>query len=124
MAQAIRRRPARCAAERLGHTGKARTALIQYASLVPGDAAAALQALHIGALSLKMDDPEGALPWLQRALASRPDDVEALTLIADAQLRTGDLVGARASTLRVLMLEPGNARAQALTRRLQRTARR
>jgi tetratricopeptide (TPR) repeat protein len=106
-------------AERLGHTEKARAALIQYMSLVPDDSAAAQQATRIGALSLKLDDPEGALPWLQRALTSRPDDSETLSLIADAQYRTGDIVGARASTSRVLMLQPDNRRAQALNRRLR-----
>jgi tetratricopeptide (TPR) repeat protein len=109
-------------AERLGHTDRARTALIQYASLVTDDATAAQQALRIGSLSMKLNDATGALPWLQRALASRPDDIETLTLIADAQLRTGDIVGARASTLRVLMLEPDNRQAKALSARLRKTA--
>jgi tetratricopeptide (TPR) repeat protein len=106
-------------AARLGHPDKARSALIQYLALVPDDHAAAEQAVRIGSLSLQLNDPDGALPWLQRALSQRPDDVETLGLIADAQYRAGDLVGARASVSRVLMLQPGNRSAQTLHRRLE-----
>ncbi len=106
-------------AERLGHAEKARSALIQYASLVPDDEAAQ-QAVRIGALSLTLDDAQGALPWLQRALASTPDDVETLALLADAQFRTGDLAGARASIVRVLTLDPSNRDAKALKTKIDR----
>jgi tetratricopeptide (TPR) repeat protein len=107
-------------AERLGHLDTAREALVQYASLVTDDADAAEQALHIGLLAARAGDPGGALPWLQRALESRPEDVPLLCAIADAQIRTGDAVGARASTLRALALDPANAVARDLGRQVRR----
>jgi tetratricopeptide (TPR) repeat protein len=105
-------------AGQLGHADVARTALTSYASLVQPDADAAAHAARIGALSLTLNDPSGALPWLQRAVATTPDDVSALAELADAQFRVGDMPNARTTLERGLALAPADKPLLALKRRL------
>ncbi|MGE3956080.1 MAG: tetratricopeptide repeat protein [Vicinamibacterales bacterium] len=107
-------------AERLGHTATARTALVDYVALTQPDEAAADHAARIGQLSLALDDADGAVPWLQRALAARSDDVALLASLADALMRTGDLPQARAAVTRAQMLAPADRRISALDRKLQK----
>lgn len=107
-------------AEQLGHAELARSALMDYVSLVQPDSEAAVHAARIGALSLKLNDAAGAMPWLQRALAARPDDVSTLASMAEAQLQTGDTANARTTLARGLALEPGNKQLVALDRRLKK----
>ena len=76
--------------------------------------------MRIGELSLQLSDPAGAIPWLQRSLRSRPDDVQALTLLADAQLRVGAISDARATVQRAIVLDPGNSRLLNVSARLRR----
>lgn len=108
------------AAERLGHAGAARSALIDYAALVPAVAEGAAYAARVGSLSLAANDAAGALPWLERAASTTPDDVEVLALLADARLRTGDPDGARTTLTHALALNPGHERLRALNRRASR----
>ncbi|HUR35163.1 MAG TPA: tetratricopeptide repeat protein [Vicinamibacterales bacterium] len=127
--QAIERYPVDAAAflqlgqvaEQLGHLDVARAALMDYVALVPLSGDDAGLASRIGALSLKLSDAKGALPWLTRALAAGPDDVTTLLLMADAQLRLGDAASARATRSRIAAIEPANAGLAALDRRIRRT---
>jgi tetratricopeptide (TPR) repeat protein len=105
-------------AERLGHAQVARTALIDYAALVQTDDEAAAHAARIGALSLTLDDPVTALPWLQRALLERPDDIGVLTSLADAQIRLGHTDKAREVVTKGLELDAANRTLIGLRRRI------
>jgi tetratricopeptide (TPR) repeat protein len=106
-------------ADQLRHTTVARAALIDYVALAPPDADGSADAARIGALSMKLNDPDGALPWLQRALAARPGDVNTLLSMAEALLLTGNPAGALATLDKAIALEPGNQRAAALAKRIR-----
>src|ERR1051326_2194784 len=73
----------------------ARRALIQYGLLVVNDADFVNRASHIASLSLRVNDPAGAVHWLEQASAAAPDDMHLVALLADAQLRAGDRAAAR-----------------------------
>jgi tetratricopeptide (TPR) repeat protein len=105
-------------AGRLGHAQAERRALVNYAALVPNDDESALHASRIGALSLTLNEPVTALPWLQRALSAQPDDADTLGLLADAELRLGRSDDARKSLARALALDPANRKLRDLRRRL------
>jgi predicted Zn-dependent protease len=106
-------------AEKHNHFEEARDALVSYHGLVGDDAGFAARALKIGQLSLRINEEMIALPWLQRAAAATPNDVRVLAALADAQDRTGDKDGARASLARGLEIDPANADLHALSRRLR-----
>ena len=93
-------------AERRGHLGDARAALIHYGALVSGDHELARRAQRLGALALRMNDPQAALIWLERAAETLSDDPALLAALADAQLRSGDPATARTTALRGLAKEP------------------
>ncbi|MQA29911.1 MAG: tetratricopeptide repeat protein [Luteitalea sp.] len=107
------------AAERRNHVDAARTALIQYSALVPGDRDSADRALRIGLLSLRADDAPTAVVWLTRAGSRLPDDTRVYAALADAQLRLGNTSAARAAVDRGLELSPGHAHLAALASKLR-----
>jgi len=107
-------------ADELGHAAVARTAFMQYLSLAPTDPNAASFAARIGALSLKLNEAAAALPWLQRALAAKPDDLPLLTAMAEAQLLAGDAPSARLTLTHALALQPANRELQRLDRRIKK----
>jgi tetratricopeptide (TPR) repeat protein len=125
--QAMRRFPVDLAAfpayadvaERLGHSESARTALVEYAALVPNDPDRASHSLRIARLSLRLNQPPVAVAWLQRAALAKPADVGILVQLADAQLRTGDRDGARATIAAGLAKQPDNASLLALDHRIR-----
>ncbi len=105
-------------AERVGHAQVARNALVDYAALVQDDTDSAAHAARIGALSLTLNEPVAALPWLQRAVVLQPDEAGTLGLLADAQLRLGRSDDARASLAKALALDPASGSLRALRTRL------
>jgi tetratricopeptide (TPR) repeat protein len=107
-------------ADGLGHTAVARSAFMQYLALVPTDPDAAAFAARIGALSLTLNEASAALPWLQRALVAKPDDLPVLTSMVEAQLLAGDTANARLTLTRALALQPGNRDLQRLERRIRK----
>jgi Flp pilus assembly protein TadD len=107
-------------AEQLGHITVARSTLIEYVSLRPASRDAAADAARIGTLSLALHDAAGALPWLQRALAEKPQDIVVLGAMADAQLQTGDAGAARLTLNRAIAIDPSNTQVLAVDRRLKR----
>ena len=107
-------------ADELGQAAVARTAFMQYLSLAPTDPDAASFAARIGALSLKLNEAAAALPWLQRALAAKPDDLPVLTAMAEAQLLAGDASSARRTLTHALALQPANLELQRLDRRIKK----
>ncbi len=59
-------------AERQDHLAAARTALIDYGTLVGIDGAFVARATRIGELSLRLDEPAAATVWFQRASDAAP----------------------------------------------------
>jgi Tfp pilus assembly protein PilF len=104
-------------AERMNDPDTARHALIKYVAIVPDGAEFAAHAAHIGALSLRVNDVATAVEWLQRAIVAAPNDVRALTSLADAQVRSGDLDAARITIARGLEKDPANPQLFALAKR-------
>ena len=67
-----------------------------------------------------MNEAAAALPWLQRALTAKPDDLPVLTSMAEAQLLAGDATSARATLTHALALQPANRELQRLERRIRK----
>jgi tetratricopeptide (TPR) repeat protein len=68
-------------------------------------------------LSLKLNDPQTAVAWLERALRMAPEDLRLLTQLADVQLRAGDRPAAETTIARGLKKDPSNSALLALSRR-------
>jgi Flp pilus assembly protein TadD len=92
---------------------------VAYASLIQRDADVPL-AVRIGSLALQLNDPSGALPWLQRAAGARGDDIAVLRMLGEAQLRTGAVADARATVSRARALDPVDTGLQTLDRQVRR----
>jgi tetratricopeptide (TPR) repeat protein len=105
------------AAERQNHLDAARQALMDYTSLAGEDTDFVARARRIAVISLKLDDVETAADWLQRASAANPTDLELLAALADAQIRAGEMDGARATIQKGLEREPSSATFAALAKR-------
>lgn len=97
------------AAENQNHLDAARNALILYGSIVSDDREFPTRAMRIAALSLRLNDPDTAVDWLDRAASASPNDLKLLVLLADAELRAGDSEAAQATIARGLEREPRNA---------------
>lgn len=109
-------------AEKQNHLESARSALIQYGSLIPAaqnDAEFVSRATRIATLSLRLNDPATAVDWLTQLASASPNDVRLLASLADAQVRRGDAAAAQATIARGLGKDPRNAQLLALARRLR-----
>ena len=95
-------------AEKQNHLDAARNALILYGSVVGEDREFTSRATRIAALSLRLNDPDTAVDWLDQASSASPNDVKLLALLADAHLKAGDAEAAHAVVLRGLEKEPSN----------------
>jgi tetratricopeptide (TPR) repeat protein len=102
------------AAEKQNHLDAARTALILYGSVVADDRDFPSRASRIAALSLRLNDPDTAVEWLDQAASASPNDMKLLALLADAQLKAGDTEAAHASIERGLAKDPPNATLRSL----------
>ncbi|MBI4485314.1 MAG: tetratricopeptide repeat protein [Acidobacteria bacterium] len=105
------------AAERQNHLEEARQALISYGALVADDPELVARATRIATLSLRLDDVNAAVDWLQRAASVSPNDVKLLASLADAQLKADDREAARATIASALEKDPKNLALAALARR-------
>jgi tetratricopeptide (TPR) repeat protein len=125
--QAIRRFPVdpsaflayAIAAERQGHFDPARQALIEHVALMPADDPAT-RAEAIARLSLRVDDVDSAVTWLQRAREASPRSVRVLAALADAQLKAGHSSDARATIEAGLEEDPVHAGLLSMKQRLTR----
>jgi tetratricopeptide (TPR) repeat protein len=106
------------AAETLGHIEIARQALIDYLDIVGDSADVPSVAGRIGALSLRLDDVDGAVEWLQRAAAGTHADAKLFASLAGAQILAGDRAGARLSLQKGLEKDPGSPALAAVQRKL------
>jgi len=104
-------------AENRGHLDASRQALIDYAALVADNENAVQHATRIASLSIKLNDPQTAVAWLERALRIVPEDLRLLTQLAEAQMRDGNRAGAEATIARALKKDPSNPALLALSRR-------
>lgn len=110
------------AAERLGHRGTAKDALVSYRALLPeSDEAAERQApsLRIATLAMKSGDYLAAARWYRRAAEASPGSTRILQSLVDASLRAGDASIARPAIARALERRPGDPAIVALSRKLQ-----
>jgi Flp pilus assembly protein TadD len=107
------------AAERQNHFDAARAALIEYESLVPGEADFAGRAASIGRLSLRLNDPASAVAWFRRASAASPADPRLVAALAEAQLLNGDSAAAAATIAAGLEKDPANTALLALAHRVR-----
>jgi tetratricopeptide (TPR) repeat protein len=101
-------------AEKQNHLDGAREALILYGSIVSDDRDFAGRAARIAALSLRLNDPDTAVDWLDRAASASPGDLRLLALLADAELRAGDSEAANATIARGLQKDPTNVALRSL----------
>jgi tetratricopeptide (TPR) repeat protein len=87
------------AAERLGHVPAARDALMNL-DVLDGDHAAAdvrvERARRIGEMSMRINEPRVAVPYLGRVVDAVPDDLTSASMLIEARWRTGDVTGAKA----------------------------
>jgi Flp pilus assembly protein TadD len=107
-------------AERMNDPDTARHAIMKYVALARDDQEFAAHAAHIGALSLRVNDVAAGVDWLQKAAAAAPNDARMLAALADAQSRSGDVDGARATVARGLEKDPTNAQLIALSKKRPR----
>jgi tetratricopeptide (TPR) repeat protein len=96
-------------AEKQNHLDAARGALILYGSVVSDDRDFTGRAARIAALSLRLNDPDTAVDWLDRAASASPNDMKLVALLAEAELRAGDSEAANATIARGLQKDPTNA---------------
>jgi len=104
-------------ARRLGHLAEARNALIGYEALSSEDDRAA-RAVLIADLSIRLNDPEAAVRWFQRAVDMTDADPALLGRLADAQSRAGQHDAARATLSRAIEKDPGNGYLRGLALRI------
>ena len=102
------------AAEKQNHLDAARNALVLYGSVVADDRDFPSRASRIAALSLRLNDPDTAVEWLDQASSASPNDTKLLALLADAQLKAGDAEAAHASIERGLAKDPANTTLRSL----------
>jgi tetratricopeptide (TPR) repeat protein len=108
------------AAERQSDLGTARQALIVYRALlkdIDQESERAALAARIGTLSVALDEPTVAIAWLDRALATTPNDIQLLTSLAEAQLKADDRTAAQATIARAREKDPTNPTLLALAKR-------
>ena len=78
-------------AEQRGNLNAGRQALIDYAGLVADNADAVRHAARIATLSVRLNDPQTAVAWLERALRISPENADLSKQLADAQMRVAGL---------------------------------
>jgi tetratricopeptide (TPR) repeat protein len=110
------------AAERAMHPEVARQALLDFRAIEgeePDGRRRAAMAQRIGDLTLRINDPAGAVAWYQRAVEAGPPDAGLFVRLADALWKCGNADGARAAIAEALEEDPVNAAAKALLKRMR-----
>jgi tetratricopeptide (TPR) repeat protein len=106
------------AAEFSGHYATARDALMRYTTL-SGDGLPSLdRALHLGELSLRLNEPHAAAEWFGKAAAQPSAGPSAHLQHAEALIKAGDEDAAFAAVEQGLGKDPRNAALLTLRRRL------
>jgi tetratricopeptide (TPR) repeat protein len=110
------------AAERLGHTGAARDALVSYRALLPGSDQTVdrlAPPARIADLAMKSGDPATAARWYRHAADASPANARTLRQLVTAALQAGDPSVARPAVERALQLRPSDPGLLALKKRLE-----
>ncbi|MGE5812908.1 MAG: tetratricopeptide repeat protein [Acidobacteriota bacterium] len=110
------------AAERLGHTDRAKDALVSYRALLPDsdDTAERLASpVRIASLAMKSGDAVTAARWYRRAADASPNNTGLLQRLVDAAIKSGDPAFARASVQRALERRPDDPALLALSRQVR-----
>jgi tetratricopeptide (TPR) repeat protein len=105
------------AASRNKHPAVAREALLKYATL-SGSRTEARVWVQLGDLSVQ-SNPDEAIGWYRRALSVTGADTPIDARLADAQIRAGDMTGARSTIERALERDPTDAAVLAVARKLK-----
>jgi tetratricopeptide (TPR) repeat protein len=105
-------------AQSLGHFEDARQALIRYSVLVDEDSDEAAHAADIGDLSLDLNDAATAIKWYEKSEMLAPADATLLVRLAEAQFKTGRTHDSEVTLARAVAMDPTNAAAIALGRKL------
>jgi tetratricopeptide (TPR) repeat protein len=108
------------ASQRLGHADTARAALVRYLALTEDEGEIGRVAPQIAELSLRLGDAVQAAAWYRRTVEIQGETPANLVRLADAQIRAGDLVGARDTLAKGLEKDPHNPVLQVLARRVPR----
>jgi tetratricopeptide (TPR) repeat protein len=106
-------------AERGGHSATARDALIRYTAISGDGIAPPERAMHLGDLSIRLNEPTAAVEWYTKAAESPSATPAVFARLAESQFRTGNPTGALASVERGLVREPRSPVLLGLQRRLQ-----
>lgn len=107
------------AAERVGHIATARDALARYTALA-GDGTPTLdRAIHLGDLSLRINEAGPAVQWYAKAADDAAAGAAVFVRLAQARLRLKDKAGAAAAVERGLRLEPKHPGLLSLQRQLR-----
>ena len=106
-------------AERAGHLGTAREALVRYTAISGDGMPPAERAIHLGDLSLRLNEPAQAVTWYAKAVEHSSAPLAVFARLAECQFRAGDQAGALASVERGLQREPKDATLLSLQRRLR-----
>jgi tetratricopeptide (TPR) repeat protein len=109
-------------AERVGHLGTAREALIRYTAISGDGIPPVDRAIHLGDLSIRLNEPAAAAAWYAKASESPLATSATFARLAESQFRAGDQAGAMVSVERGLQREPKNATLLGLQKRLQAVA--
>lgn len=110
-------------AERLGHLATARDAMARYSALSGDGTPPFERAMHLGDLSLRLNEPALAAEWYAKAAPHSQGGALACLRLAEARVRMKDMPGARRAVEEGLRLEPRNKALHALQRQLQQTQR-
>ena len=108
------------AAERNGHTATARDGLARYTALTGDGTPPVDRAIHLGDLSLRLNEPATAVAWYARAVENASAGPQAYIRLAEANLRLKDLGSAADAVKRGLAVDSRNAQLLALQRQLSR----
>jgi tetratricopeptide (TPR) repeat protein len=110
------------AAERRGHTGIARQALLDFVALAGEDADARRRstiAVRIGDLSMRLGDAPLAAVWYERAAPTLSTDASFIVRLAEARWRTGQAELAKTMLDRLIEKDPADTQARALRWRIR-----
>lgn len=94
------------AAERAGHLATARDALARYTTLSSDGLPTPERAMHLGDLSMRLNEPAVAAAWFATAAQAPGADAAIFLRLAQAELRAGRREAARAAVAQGLRLDP------------------
>lgn len=109
-------------AERAGHLATAREALVRYTAISGDGIPPAERAVHLGDLSVRLNEPAEAVGWYSKAVETPAATPAVFARLAECQFRIGDPAGAQASVEVGLQREPKNPMLLTLQRRLRAAA--